>query len=50
MIKLSKVQKESRKRDIKRNRVILQVGGLTIHISREEAKELGKQIIRILNS
>lgn len=50
MIKVKKATKESRKRDVKRNRVVLHLGhDWKLHITREEAKDLGKQIIKLLN-
>ena len=46
MIKITKAKGETRKRDLKRNRVLLQVGKYKWHLTKEEMDKLADQLNR----
>jgi X-X-X-Leu-X-X-Gly heptad repeat protein len=47
MIKITKAKGETRKRDLKRNRVLLQVGKYKWHLTKEEMDKLADQLDKL---
>ena len=50
MIKVTRIQKESRQRDLKRNRLLVQLGKTRLHITQTEAIQLRDNLNAVLPS
>lgn len=44
MIKVSQAKEESRPRDLKRKRILLEIGLVRFHLTRKEARDLIKKL------